>query len=188
MDMFDDNENLGLPAAGADEPGRCERNPLSADHHSIGGDYTLHAEPAKCTLRVDFNVTATAEATLTVGSTSDDSAGGATPSAGTEPLSGSAQFRGHAPKVKIEGPAQPIRLARAPAAGLERLLRFVLTPGSFQRMVAPAIADAQHEYYEDLLRKNYAHARWVMIRLRVLICWNVICAVVPQVTRLFKSG
>jgi hypothetical protein len=82
------------------------------------------------------------------------------------------------PAVGIQGESRPVRIARAPAGRLESALRFILAREAFQRIVAPCIADAHHEYFEDLLRKDLAHAQWVVVRLYLTIGYNVLWALV----------
>ena len=55
-------------------------------------------------------------------------------------------------------------------------------------MVAPRIADAHHEYFEDLLRKDLAHARWVVVRLYLTIGYNVLWALVASITRVIRRA
>jgi hypothetical protein len=90
--------------------------------------------------------------------------------------------------VDIQGARQPVRIARPPAGSLVSALRFILTREAFQRMVAPCIADAHHEYFEDLLRKDLAHARWVVVRLYLTIGYNVLWAIVASITRLMRRA
>ena len=59
---------------------------------------------------------------------------------------------------------------------------------TFQRLVAPRIANAHHEYFEDLLRKDSAHARWVVVRLYLTIGSNVLWAVVASITHVIRRA
>jgi hypothetical protein len=86
-----------------------------------------------------------------------------------------------------DGPP-PFRLARPPAATMISVLNRILTATAFQSMIAPYIAQEQHEYYEVLLRKNYRAARWIEIRMHLLIGYNVACALASMVTGLLKRA
>ena len=98
-------------------------------------------------------------------------------------------MREHAPKVILTtNPRRPVRIARPPAGRLESALRFIVPREMIQRMVAPRIADAHHEYFEDLLRKDSAHARWVVVRLYLTLGYTVLWAVVASITHVIRRA
>jgi len=93
------------------------------------------------------------------------------------------------PKVILTAnPRRPVRIARPPAGRLESALRLIVPRETFQRLVAPRIANAHHEYFEDLLRKDSAHARWVVVRLYLTIGSNVLSAVVASITHVIRGA
>lgn len=55
-------------------------------------------------------------------------------------------------------------------------------------MIAPYIAQEQHEYYEALVRKDIRHARWIVARIYLLIGYNVLCALVASATRSIRRS
>jgi hypothetical protein len=78
------------------------------------------------------------------------------------------------------------RLARAPAGRLISALQRILTPTAFKGMIAPYIAQEQHEYYDALCRKEYRQARWIAVRMHLLVWYNVLSAVASSITRLVR--
>ncbi len=51
-----------------------------------------------------------------------------------------------------------------PGMHLAEIARFLLTAKSFERFVAPAIADMQHEYVDAVAAEHEWHARWIAAR------------------------
>lgn len=86
-----------------------------------------------------------------------------------------------------EIPDKPIKLARPPATGLVSLLKFVLTAAAYNRMVAAYVSQEQHAYYEALQRHDSRQARWIQIRMYVLLvgitCRAFISPVIRLITR-----
>ena len=85
-----------------------------------------------------------------------------------------------------EAEASPVRIARPPAGRLIAALRCVLTAHAFDSMVAPYIAQEQHEYYEALLQKDDRQARIIAARMHLMIWYNVLCAIATSITRLIR--
>jgi hypothetical protein len=87
-----------------------------------------------------------------------------------------------------DGAVQRVRLARPPAGKLISLLNRILTPNAFRGMIAPYIAQEQHEYYEALVRREHRQAKWVVVRMYLLISYNVVCALVSMIPGLLKRA
>jgi hypothetical protein len=85
-----------------------------------------------------------------------------------------------------DGP--PPRIARAPAARLVHCLDSFLTRPAFERMVAPFVAQEQEAFYEALAQKHRGQAVWIVVRMYLLIGYNVIAAMVASVIRLVRRA
>ena len=84
--------------------------------------------------------------------------------------------------------APSVRIARPPAGRLVSVLRHALTAAAFDGMIAPYVAQEQHEYYEALRRKEFRQARWIVVRMYLLVGYNVLCAVTSSITRLVRRA
>jgi hypothetical protein len=82
----------------------------------------------------------------------------------------------------------PVRIARPPAGRLISVLGRVLTRHAFDTMIAPYIAQEQHEYYQALCRKEYGQARLITFRMHVLIWYNVLWAVASSIIHLVRRA
>jgi hypothetical protein len=93
------------------------------------------------------------------------------------------------PSVTPNGraPASP-RIARPPAGRLIACLSRFLTRPAFERMIAPFIAQEQHEYYDALIRGEFWYARWIVVRMYLMIGYNVIAAVAASVINLVRRA
>jgi len=81
-----------------------------------------------------------------------------------------------------------VRIARMPATNLVASLRWLLTPKAYSRIVAPLIAQEQHEYYEALLRHDRWLTRWIEARMYLLILWNTLWAfIAPLLAGVFRG-
>jgi hypothetical protein len=80
------------------------------------------------------------------------------------------------------------RIARPPAGRLIRVLGRVLTRAAFEGMVGPFIAQEQHEYYEALLRGELGQAKWIVLRMYLLIGYNLFAAVAASLIRLVRRA
>lgn len=80
------------------------------------------------------------------------------------------------------------RLARPPAARLVSALKWLLTPKAYSRIVAPLLAQEQHEHFEAISRGDEWLARWIVARLYVLIVCNALRAVVVPIVQIFRSA
>jgi hypothetical protein len=63
----------------------------------------------------------------------------------------------------------PAKVIRLPGGRLGDVLRVVLTRRAFDKLVLPVIADAQHEYLEAAKVGNQRLARWIGMRLYIII-------------------
>jgi hypothetical protein len=85
--------------------------------------------------------------------------------------------------------ATPIRRIERPLAnGLISVLRRVLTRAAFDRIIAPYVAQEQHEYYEALLRKDLEQAKLIRIRMYFLLSRISFRAFVSPVIRLITRA
>jgi hypothetical protein len=82
-------------------------------------------------------------------------------------------------------PSSP-RIARPPAGRFIACLSRVLTRPAFERMIAPFIAQEQHEYYEALLHEEFWYARWIVVRMYLMIGYNVIAAAAASAINLVR--
>lgn len=80
------------------------------------------------------------------------------------------------------------RIARDPAARLSNGLRRILTRSAFEGMIAPFIAQEQHEYYEALLRGEFRQAKWIVVRMYWMIGYNLVAAVAASLVRLLSRS
>jgi hypothetical protein len=80
----------------------------------------------------------------------------------------------------------PIHIARAPAGRFISFLERLLTRPAFESVIAPFIAQEQHEYYEALLRNEPWYARWIVVRIYLSIGYNVIAAAAASVISLVR--
>ncbi|MFI4869432.1 MAG: hypothetical protein ACHQDD_08785 [Steroidobacterales bacterium] len=63
----------------------------------------------------------------------------------------------------------PPRIVRPPGARLGDVLSFLLTRRAYEKIVAPVVADAQYEYMEAVAAGHELHARWIAVRLYIII-------------------
>jgi hypothetical protein len=88
--------------------------------------------------------------------------------------------------TRAEAPS--VRIARPPATRLISVLSSVLVKSYFDRVIAPYIAQEQHEHYEALLRKDFRQARVVGARMYPMIFWIIFRSIVAPVIRLITRG
>jgi hypothetical protein len=79
-------------------------------------------------------------------------------------------------------------IARPPAGRLIAALRRTLTRGAFDKMVAPFIAQEQNEYFEALSRNEKWYARFIVVRMWILITYNVLAAFAASMLALFRRA
>jgi len=82
----------------------------------------------------------------------------------------------------------PQRIEHPPATNYISILKSILTRGSYDRIVAPYIAQEQHEYYEALLKKDMQQAKVIKIRMYLLLTWLSFQAFVSPVICLFTRA
>lgn len=80
------------------------------------------------------------------------------------------------------------QLERPPASGLISALKRILTCVAFDRIIAPYVAQEQHEYYEALVRKDLQQAKWIRVRMYLLLTWLSFRAFVSPVIRLITRA
>lgn len=80
--------------------------------------------------------------------------------------------------------AAQLKFAKPPATRFVSALRCLLTENAYARIVAPLVAQEQHEYYEAIRCGNEKRARWVEGRLYLLLIWIVLRAIHETVARL----
>jgi hypothetical protein len=86
-------------------------------------------------------------------------------------------------------PPRRVRIAKMPAMRLVSGLKWLLTSKAHSRIVAPLVAQEQHEYYEALVRGDKWLARWIAARMYLLILCNTLWAVVaPLLARVFRGA
>ena len=85
-------------------------------------------------------------------------------------------------------PAAPAKLAKPPATQLVSALRWLLTEAAYTRIVAPLVAQEQHEYYEAIRCGDTVRTRWIAVRMHVLIAYCVMLALLAPISRLFRSA
>ena len=68
-------------------------------------------------------------------------------------------------------------------------MRVLITRRAYDKLVAPVIADAQHEYVEAVKAENDWHAWWIGVRLYVIV-WPgwVYGLIAGAVGRIFGAG
>ena len=81
---------------------------------------------------------------------------------------------------------QPIE--HPPATRYISILRSALTDGAYSRIIAPYVAQEQHEYYEALLQKDTRQAKVIKTRMYLLLTWLSFRALVSPVIRLIKGA
>lgn len=83
----------------------------------------------------------------------------------------------------------PVRIARMPAMRLVSGLKWLLTPQAHSRIVAPLVAQEQHEYFEATQRGDKRLAWWIGKRMYLLILWNTFWAfLAPLLARVFRGA
>ena len=71
--------------------------------------------------------------------------------------------------VTIKPPKKAVRIYKPIGHGLSGTLRFILPKKVFERVVEQMILDAREEHLEALAAGRVNHARWIAIRLYVLV-------------------
>jgi len=88
--------------------------------------------------------------------------------------------------AETDGPTP--RIARAPAGRLTAVLGFIFTGPAYERIIAPYIAQEQHEYYDALLQRSYGRAKYIVWRMRLMAILLSIRPLVAALVRLFTGG
>jgi hypothetical protein len=73
-------------------------------------------------------------------------------------------FAQQASPALIPKPSEIPRVRTVPGVRLTSIARFLLSAKSFERFVAPVIADMQHEYVDAVAAGHEWHARWIALR------------------------
>jgi len=63
-----------------------------------------------------------------------------------------------------------------------------LTRAAFDRIIAPYVAQEQHEYYEALLQNDLQQAKWIRFRMYLLLTLISFRAFVSPVIRLIMRA
>ena len=85
--------------------------------------------------------------------------------------------------------AAPVpRIARPPATRLISVLGSVLVKSFFDRVIAPYIAQEQHEHYEALLRRDFTQANIIGARMYPMIVWIILRSIVAPIILLITRG
>jgi hypothetical protein len=102
------------------------------------------------------------------------------------------------PEDKVEcldlpGPGGPVvpKIALPPGHRLAAVLRFLLTPTTFNRYVYPAISDMQEQYVQAIAAGKKWEARWIVVRqhLGIFVSWNWLYAfILREVIRFLSRG
>ena len=90
--------------------------------------------------------------------------------------------------LQILKAAHPVRIMHPPGARLGHVLGFLLTRRAFDKLVAPVIADAQHEYVEAVAAGHDRHARWIAIRLHFIVWYGWVYGLFASVVRRIKGA
>ncbi len=72
----------------------------------------------------------------------------------------------------------PQKIILLPGYRLATAAKFLLTRAAFKRYVAPVIADMQEEYIQDIVSGREGHARWIAVRVWLLVIPGWLCAFV----------
>jgi hypothetical protein len=90
---------------------------------------------------------------------------------------------------KLTGLAeQSRRIEHPPATRYISMLKSVLTHGAYDRIIAPYVAQEQHEYYEALLQNDMRQAKVIRARMYLLLTWLSFRAFVSPVIRLITRA
>lgn len=101
---------------------------------------------------------------------------------------GSAKMSSSA-SLNLSSSPSPAPIARPPATRMVSGLRFLLTRNAYSRIVAPLVAQEQHEYFEAILRGDERLAWWIGKRMYVLIVWNTFWAfLAPLFAKVFRGA
>lgn len=105
-------------------------------------------------------------------------------------LDGVAELKGTQAKRILDSisAAAPVKLAKPPAARFVSALRWLLPKQSYAEIVAPVVAQEQREIYEAILHDDMPRARWIVVRMYVLICYSVLLALLASITKLFRGA
>lgn len=76
-----------------------------------------------------------------------------------------------------------LRIHRLPGSRLAGVLSLLLTARAYKRMVRPWIADAQKEYREAVERRQERRARWIAVRLYLIVCPSWVYEMIAGVIR-----
>jgi hypothetical protein len=87
----------------------------------------------------------------------------------------------------LENKAQEVHIARPPAHVLRSVLELVMSRKAYERIIRPYFADEFHEYCEALRAGDRRRALVIAVRMRVIIWYNVVAAVVASVVRPIKE-
>ena len=82
---------------------------------------------------------------------------------------------------------RPQRIEHPPATRYISILKSLLTHNAYAKIIAPYVAQEQHEYYEALLHKNPHQAKVIRIRMYLLLTWLSLRAFVSPVIRLITG-
>lgn len=63
-------------------------------------------------------------------------------------------------------------------------LRLLMTRNAYETMVAPFIAQEREEYRRAMQRREHRHARWIAVRMYLLISYNAFSGIASSVVRL----
>jgi hypothetical protein len=84
-------------------------------------------------------------------------------------------------------PAPPVRLERPPAQSLRALLALLMPRKAYERIIRPYFADEFHEYCEALRVGDRRRALVIVVRMHMMIWYNVVAAIVASVVRPIKE-
>lgn len=79
------------------------------------------------------------------------------------------------------------RLELPPAATFISWLKWLLPHRSYTKIVAPLVADEYYEYYDALKRHDEKLARWIRIRMYILLAWSTVMAFVSPIAKVFRT-
>jgi hypothetical protein len=63
-------------------------------------------------------------------------------------------------------------------------LRFLMTDNAFDTMIAPFIAQEREEHCQAMQRGDHRHARWIIVRMHLLISYNATSGIASSIVRL----
>lgn len=89
--------------------------------------------------------------------------------------------------VTIPSPPAP-SLVLPPATRLVSGLKWFLTPNAYSRIVAPLVAQEQHEYFEAIRQGDECLARWIGARMYLLITWGALWACLAPIAKVFRRA